>query len=92
MADAAEDVSDMCRVRSTPNLSRAGRRSRLPKPAIRSARSFPFLRLQHAFSGKSNWEQILGKRMIRTSVSAVGRSAFPPRIPNRERCEQGVRR
>ena len=61
MADAAEDVSDTCRIRSTPNLSRAGWRSRLPKTAIRSALSFPFLRLQHVFSGKRNLGTDFGK-------------------------------
>jgi len=61
MADAAEDVSDTCRIRSTPNLSRAGWRSRLPKTAIRSARFFPISPSPTCLLGKEQLRTDFGK-------------------------------
>jgi hypothetical protein len=45
------------------------------------ARSFPFLRLQLAISGNSNWEQILGKRNPQATVNAIGAVGFASQVP-----------
>ena len=37
-----------------------------------------------AISGKSNWEQILGKRVSLPAVNAVGAADVPLQVPNRE--------
>ena len=54
-----------------------GGQSVFPKAAIRSARAFPFLHLRREIPRQSNREQILGKRMLRTPVDAIGRATFP---------------
>jgi hypothetical protein len=46
--------------------------------------SFPFLRLRLAISGKSNWEQILGKRNPQVFVRAIEAARFLADVPNRE--------
>jgi len=45
---------------------------------------FPFLRLRLAISGKSNWEQISGKRKPQASVSAIEAANFRAAVPFRE--------
>jgi len=84
MACAAEEVSAASHVHSRLiSVEQAGDSCSRKRPFVRRYLS-RFSVSNMSFRERGIWEQILGKRMIRTPVAAVGRSAFPPRVPNRE--------
>jgi hypothetical protein len=73
-----------------PTSGHSGRQSVSPKTVDRSARSFRFLHLRTATSGKSNREQIVGKRTPSVCLQARSAGGLSPargsQTRNQARC------
>lgn len=85
----ATGMPNMCRKyrgndRFRPTPGRPRGQFALPKAVIRSAWPFPMLRLRVAISGKSNRDQILGRRNPPVVVSPSGEAGFPIYVCFRE--------
>lgn len=73
-----------------PILGRSRRSRHSGRPSTEAAATFPFLRLHQPVSGKRNRERISGKRHSQKAAGTAGDAAFPPLVPNRERCRSMV--